>query len=57
MLKVASGTSTDAVVVAVTGRGAAHRFGGPISDLGWVVARATRSALEPGIRRWMDEHS
>jgi len=54
---VASGTSTDAVVIAVTGRGAPHRFGGPISDLGWVVARATRDALEPGIRRWMDEHS
>src|SRR5262245_612552 len=54
---VASGTSTDAVVVAATGRGAPHRFGGPISDLGWVVARATRAALEPGIRRWMDEHS
>jgi len=54
---VASGTSTDAVVVAATGRGAPHRFGGPISDLGWVVARATRAALEPGIRRWMDDHS
>jgi adenosylcobinamide hydrolase len=54
---VASGTSTDAVVVAATGRGAPHRFGGPISDLGWVVARTARVALEQGIRRWMDEHS
>jgi adenosylcobinamide hydrolase len=54
---VASGTSTDAVVVAATGRGAPHRFGGPISDLGWVVARTARAALERGIRRWMDEHS
>ncbi len=53
---VASGTSTDAVVVAATGRGAPHRFGGPISDFGWVVARAARAALDPGIRRWMDEH-
>jgi adenosylcobinamide hydrolase len=53
---VASGTSTDAVVVAVTGRGAPHRFGGPISDFGWVVARAARAALDPGIRRWLDEH-
>lgn len=53
---VASGTSTDAVVIAATGRGARHRFGGPISDLGWVVARAARLALGAGIRRWMDEH-
>ena len=54
--RVASGTSTDAVVVAATGRGALCRFGGPISDLGWVVARATRTALGAGIRRWIEEH-
>jgi adenosylcobinamide hydrolase len=54
---MASGTSTDAVVVAATGRGASHRFGGPISAFGRVVARAARGALEPGIRRWIDEHS
>lgn len=53
---VASGTSTDAVVIAATGRGARCRFGGPISDLGWVVARAARAALGAGIRRWMDAH-
>ncbi|PYM73383.1 MAG: hypothetical protein DME03_15675, partial [Candidatus Rokuibacteriota bacterium] len=53
---MASGTSTDAVVVAATGRGAPHRFGGPISDFGWVVARAARAALDPGIRRWLDAH-
>ena len=53
---VASGTSTDAVVVAATGRGPRRRFGGPISDLGWVVARATRDALDVGIRRWIEEH-
>ena len=50
----ASGTSTDAVVVAATGRGAAARFGGPISDAGWVVARAARTALAEGVRRWQD---
>jgi adenosylcobinamide amidohydrolase len=49
---LASGTSTDAVVVAATGRGAAARFGGPISDAGWVVARAARRALAEGVRRW-----
>ena len=49
---LASGTSTDAVVIAATGRGPRHRFGGPVSDLGWVVARTVRSALDDGIRRW-----
>lgn len=53
----ASGTSTDAVVVAATGRGPRLRFGGPVSDLGWVVARTVRSALDAGIRRWLEEHS
>lgn len=48
----ASGTSTDAVVVAATGRGPVVRFGGPISAAGWVVARATRTALAEGVRRW-----
>jgi adenosylcobinamide hydrolase len=48
----ASGTSTDAVVVAATGRGVPARFGGPISDAGWVVARAARRALADGVRDW-----
>jgi adenosylcobinamide amidohydrolase len=50
----ASGTSTDAVVVAATGRGPIARFGGPISDAGWVVAQATRAALAEGVRRWLE---
>ena len=50
----ASGTSTDAVVVAATGRGPVARFGGPISDAGSVVARATRTALAEGVRRWLE---
>jgi adenosylcobinamide hydrolase len=50
----ASGTSTDAVVIAATGRGAAARFGGPISDAGWVVARAARTALTEGVRAWLE---
>ncbi|MGH7354731.1 MAG: adenosylcobinamide amidohydrolase [Candidatus Rokuibacteriota bacterium] len=48
----ATGTSTDAVVVAATGRGGRRRFGGPISELGWLVARAARGALGEGIRGW-----
>src|SRR3989442_218035 len=54
--RLASGTSTDAVVVAATGRGPRCRFGGPVSDLGAVVARAVREALSAGIDRWLEEH-
>lgn len=54
---LASGTSTDAVVIAATGRGPRCRFGGPVSDLGWVLARAVRSGLDAGIRRWLEDHS
>lgn len=53
---LASGTSTDALVIAASGRGRACRFGGPVSDLGWVVARAVRAALDDGIRRWKAEN-
>lgn len=51
---LATGTSTDAVVVAATGRGAQCAFGGPISHAGWAVASATRTALERGLRGWME---
>ena len=50
-----TGTSTDAVVVAATGRGRPCRFGGPVSELGWLVARAVRSAMDAGIARWTGE--
>jgi iron complex transport system ATP-binding protein len=53
----ATGTSTDAVVVAATQRGASQRFGGPISDLGWVVAQAAGTALRRGISRWLAERA
>ena len=54
--RLASGTSTDAVVAAATGRGPRCRFGGPVSELGAVVASAVREALSPGIDRWLEEH-
>jgi adenosylcobinamide amidohydrolase len=53
----ATGTSTDAVVIAATRRGARQRFGGPISDLGWVAAQAAGTALRRGIARWLAERS
>ncbi len=42
----ASGTSTDSVVVAATGRGAALSYAGPATTVGWLAARATRQAIE-----------
>lgn len=52
----ASGTSTDAVAIAATGRGGRARYGGPASPLGWAVARAARVALDRGIREWQERH-
>jgi adenosylcobinamide hydrolase len=52
----ASGTSTDAVVIAATGRGRPCDFGGPISDLGALVAHATHRALGDGVRAWVARH-
>ena len=51
-----SGTFTDAVVVAATGRGPRARFGGPASELGWTVAQAVREALIRGIREWKERN-
>ncbi len=51
-----SGTSTDAVVIAATGRGVRARFGGPASEMGWVVARAVRAALDRGIADWQERN-
>jgi len=50
----ATGTSSDAIVVAATGRGARCRYGGPLTEVGWATARAARQALERGVRRWLD---
>jgi len=41
----ASGTSTDAVVVACTGRGSLLQYAGPATTVGWLVARTVRQAL------------
>lgn len=54
--RAASGTSTDAVVIAATGRGPAARFGGPASPMGWAVARAVRVALDRGIADWQERY-
>ena len=51
-----TGTSSDAIVVAATGRGPRCRFGGPVSELGWLVARAVTSAMDAAVSRWIAEH-
>lgn len=52
---VASGTSTDAIAIAATGAGRPSPFGGPASDLGWLVASAARSALEDAVEQWLGQ--
>jgi adenosylcobinamide hydrolase len=42
----ASGTSTDSVVAACTGRGDELRYAGPATSVGWLAARAVRSAMQ-----------
>ena len=41
----ASGTSTDTVVVACTGRGDELHYAGPATPVGWLAARAVRAAM------------
>ncbi len=49
----ASGTGTDAMVVASTERGASFEYAGPISPLGALMARAMRRAVQQGLAaRW-----
>jgi adenosylcobinamide amidohydrolase len=47
----ATGTVTDAVVVAWTDRGPLVEYLGPVSPAGWLVARAVRRAVAEGVAR------
>ena len=42
----ATGTSTDAVALAATGRGPVLPYAGPATAAGYLAARLTRAALE-----------
>ncbi len=42
---LATGTSTDTVTVAVTGKGKPQNYAGSVTVLGWLIARAVRQAL------------
>lgn len=45
----ATGTSTDAVVVACTGRGDPLAYAGPATRVGWLIGRSVRQALEEAL--------
>ncbi len=47
--KIATGTSTDSVAVACTGRGAPIKYAGPATPLGEFVGQTTREAVKEAI--------
>ncbi len=46
---LATGTSTDAVVVACTGRRDLLAYGGPATRVGWLIGRSVRQGLEKAL--------
>ncbi len=46
---LATGTSTDTVTLATTGRGAAQPYAGPATVLGWLIARTVRQAVRESL--------
>jgi adenosylcobinamide hydrolase len=45
----ATGTSTDAVVIACTGRGEPVPYAGPATPIGWLIGRCVRQALQEAL--------
>ena len=45
----ATGTSTDTVTIAVTGRGNLQSYAGPVTTPGWLIARALRQSLRESL--------
>ena len=45
----ATGTSTDAMAVACTGRGSFLPYAGPVTLVGWLIGRCVRTALEDAL--------
>lgn len=45
----ATGTSTDTITIAATGKGGLNSYAGPVSTIGWLIARAVRQALEDSL--------
>lgn len=53
----ATGTSTDAIVVACTGRGRFLRYAGPVTMVGWLIGRAVRRGIVQGVRKLKSQAS
>mgnify|MGYP001038809005 CR=1 FL=1 len=49
---LASGTGTDALVIACTGRGLCFEYGGPVSRIGALIGRAVRAATLNALFVW-----
>ena len=47
--EIATGTSTDAIVIAATGSGSLLPFAGPATEVGWLIASSVRQALEAAL--------
>jgi adenosylcobinamide hydrolase len=45
----ATGTSTDTVTIACTGNGNLQSYAGPVTTIGWLIARAVRQALNESL--------
>ncbi len=45
----ATGTSTDTITVAATGKGKLQSYAGPVTTLGWLIARVVRQAVHDSI--------
>jgi adenosylcobinamide hydrolase len=50
----ASGTSTDAVVVAVTGKGQKLSYAGTATEVGGMIGRTVRKSVTEAIRRYLE---
>jgi len=46
---LATGTSTDTVTVATTGKGKPQNYAGSVTTVGWLIARAVRQALSESL--------
>ena len=50
------GRNRGKLFIAATGRGPRIQFGGPVSEMGWSVARAAGAALDAGIQGWLERN-
>lgn len=55
--EAATGTATDAIVVACTDRGATLPYAGPVTPVGWLIGRAVRRAVGQGVAAWQKRQS